>query len=90
MSAIGPHMRLAYGEAEMIADPFGEPQPPGPWECRRLVATPRRTASRPFVYVTRVRIAYPTQPYCPLSLGLPIEDVAQDQKRYWPKVSHRY
>jgi hypothetical protein len=39
-----------------------------------------------FRYINQGWIAYPAQPYCPLSLRFPFKDMAQYQKSYWPNT----
>ena len=47
----------------------------------------RRQEFRQFCYFNRDRIAYPAQPYCPLSLRFLTKDMAQYQKSYWPNAN---
>ncbi len=59
------------------------------WAGRQLRANrhrARRQEFGQFRYINRDWIAYPAQPYCPLSPHFLFNDIAQYKKSYWPNT----
>ncbi len=81
---VGPHGGFNVGCVAILLDKLI-----GGAVGRRLQANRHRARRHDvgqFRYINRDWIAYPAQPYCPLSLHFFFNDIAQYQKSYWPNT----